>query len=40
MADAPLDIRLDVYARMGRRMDAANPETIINAARKEGLWIK
>ncbi len=40
MADAPLDIRLDVYARMGRRMDAANPETIIDAARKEGLWIK
>ncbi|MCK5736904.1 MAG: PHP domain-containing protein, partial [Spirochaetaceae bacterium] len=38
MADASLDIRLDVYARMGRRMDAFHPETIIDAARKEGLW--
>ncbi len=37
MADAALDIRLDVYARMGRRMDASHPETIIDAARKEGL---
>ncbi len=37
MADASLDIRLDVYARMGRRMDASHPETIIDAARKEGL---
>jgi hypothetical protein len=40
MADAPLDIRLDVYARMGRRMDAFKPETIIDLARKEGLWTK
>jgi len=40
MADAPLDIRLDVYARMGRRMDPFKPETIIELARKEGLWIK
>ncbi len=40
MADAPLDIRLDVYARMGRRMDPSNTETIIELARKEGLWTK
>ena len=40
MADAPLDIRLDVYARMGRRMDPFKPETIIELARKEGLWTK
>jgi hypothetical protein len=38
MKDAPLDIRLDVYARMGRRMDPARPETIKDAARREGLW--
>jgi hypothetical protein len=38
MKDAPLDIRLDVYARMGRRMDPARPETIKDAARMEGLW--
>lgn len=38
MVDAPLDIRLDVYARMGRRMDPRRPETILDAARKEGLW--
>lgn len=38
MKDAPLDIRLDVYTRMGRKMDPANPESIIDAARKEGLW--
>ncbi len=38
MKDASLDIRLDVYARMGRRMDPARPESIIEAARKEGLW--
>ena len=40
MADAPLDIRLDVYTRIGRRMDPYKPETIIELARKEGLWTK
>ena len=38
MADASLSIRLDVYARMGRRMDPSRPESIVDAAKKEGLW--
>ncbi|MCG8454356.1 MAG: PHP domain-containing protein [Spirochaetales bacterium] len=38
MAQAPLEIRLDVYARMGRRMNPQDPMSIIEAARKEGLW--
>ncbi|MDF1566615.1 MAG: PHP domain-containing protein [Spirochaetaceae bacterium] len=38
LADAPLDIRLDIYARMGRKMDPSRPVSIKDAARLEGLW--
>ena len=38
LADAPLDVRLDIYARMGQRMDPLRPESIIDASRLEGLW--
>ena len=38
LAGTPLGNRLDVYARMGRRMNPFQPETIVDEARKEGLW--
>ena len=38
LRDEPLNYRLDVYARMGRSMDPTHPESIIDAARKEGIW--
>lgn len=38
LKDAPLEIRLDVYARMGRKMDPKKPETILEASKMEGLW--
>lgn len=38
LAGSPLEIRLDVYARIGQRMDPARPESILDAAKMEGLW--
>ena len=37
MKDAPLEIRLDIYARIGRRMNPSHPESILAAAKREGL---
>ena len=38
LKDAPLEIRLDIYARMGRRMDPKSPESVREASKLEGLW--
>jgi hypothetical protein len=38
LVDAPLEIRLDIYARMGRKMDPSRTVSIKDAARLEGLW--
>ncbi len=38
LKDAPLEIRLDVYARMGGKMDPKKPETILELSKLEGLW--
>ena len=38
LSEAPLEIRLDIYARMGRRMKADQPESVLEASKLEGLW--
>ncbi len=38
LAEASLEIRLDIYTRMGRKMDPARPESILEASKMEGLW--
>ena len=39
LSGKPLEERLALYARVGKAMDPAHPESILDIARKEKLWI-